>query len=72
LIPFGAGRRGCPGTAFAVVINELALARLMHKFNFSLPEGLKPEDLDMTEDNGITIHRKSPLLAVTTPCSSYY
>uniref|UniRef100_M1BJH2 Cytochrome P450 71A2 n=1 Tax=Solanum tuberosum TaxID=4113 RepID=M1BJH2_SOLTU len=28
LIPFGAGRRGCPGTAFAVVINVLALARL--------------------------------------------
>ncbi|KAK4735196.1 hypothetical protein R3W88_009457 [Solanum pinnatisectum] len=72
LIPFGAGRRGCPGTAFAVVINELALARLMHKFNFSLPEGLKPEDLDMTENNGITIHRKSPLLAVATPCSTYY
>jgi len=72
LIPFGAGRRGCPGTAFAVVINELALARLMHKFNFSLPEGLKPEDLDMTEGSGIIIRRISPMLAVATPCCSYY
>ncbi|MCD7448566.1 hypothetical protein HAX54_044170 [Datura stramonium] len=66
LIPFGAGRRGCPGTAFAVVINELALARLVHKFNFALPD----KDLDMTEGSGVTIRRKSPLLAVATPCSS--
>ncbi|XP_049359356.1 cytochrome P450 71A2-like [Solanum verrucosum] len=61
LIPFGAGRRGCPGTAFAVVVIEVAL-----------PEGLKPEDLDMTEGSGITVKRKSPLLAVATPCSTYY
>ncbi|WMV21341.1 hypothetical protein MTR67_014726 [Solanum verrucosum] len=44
LIPFGAGRRGCPGTAFAVVVIEVAI-----------PEGLKPEDLDMTEGSGITV-----------------
>ncbi|KAF3677423.1 Cytochrome P450 71A6 [Capsicum annuum] len=72
LIPFGAGRRGCPGTAFAIVINELALARLVSKFNFALPEGIKPEDLDMAECTGLTIRRKSPLLAVATPCSSCY
>ncbi|MCD7464792.1 hypothetical protein HAX54_053422 [Datura stramonium] len=71
LIPFGAGRRGCPGTAFAIVVNELALARLVHKFNFALPKGLKPEDLDMTEGNGVAIRRKLPLLAVATPCSTY-
>ncbi|WMV58338.1 hypothetical protein MTR67_051723 [Solanum verrucosum] len=51
-------RRGCSRTAFAVVINELALARLVHKFNFALQEGLKLEDLDMTEGSGITIRRK--------------
>ncbi|KAH0688523.1 hypothetical protein KY284_019076 [Solanum tuberosum] len=67
LIPFGAGRRGCPGIAFAIVVIELALARLVHKFNFSLPE-----ELDMTEASGVTIRRKSPLLAVPTPCSTYY
>ncbi|OIT30640.1 PREDICTED: cytochrome P450 71A3-like [Nicotiana attenuata] len=70
LIPFGAGRRGCPGIAFAIIVNELAIARLVHKFNFALPEGIKGEDLDMTEGTGITIRRKSPLLAVATPCSS--
>ncbi|XP_070026306.1 cytochrome P450 71A2-like [Nicotiana sylvestris] len=70
LIPFGAGRRGCPGITFAIIVNELALARLVHKFNFALPERMKGEDLDMTEGTGITIRRQSPLLAVVTPCST--
>ncbi|KAH0691705.1 hypothetical protein KY289_019063 [Solanum tuberosum] len=69
LIPFGAGRRGCPGTAFAIVVIEVALARLVHKFNFSLP---KPEELDMTEASGVAVRRKSPLLALATPYSTYY
>ncbi|KAK4735183.1 hypothetical protein R3W88_009444 [Solanum pinnatisectum] len=67
LIPFGAGRRGCPGTAFAIVVIELALAKIVHNFNFAVP---KEEDLDMTECPGITVGRKSPLLAVATPCST--
>nr|XP_016434570.1 PREDICTED: cytochrome P450 71A2-like [Nicotiana tabacum] len=49
LIPFGAGRRGCPGRTFVVAMIELALAKLVNKFNFALPEGLREEDLDMTE-----------------------
>ncbi|XP_004236547.2 cytochrome P450 71A4-like [Solanum lycopersicum] len=67
LIPFGAGRRGCPGTAFAIVVIELALARIVHKFDFALPN---EEELDMTECNGLTVCRKSPLFAVATPSSS--
>ncbi|WMV21323.1 hypothetical protein MTR67_014708 [Solanum verrucosum] len=63
LIPFGAGRRGCPGITFAIIINELALARIVHKFNLALP---KEEDLDMTECHGLTVRRKLPLLAVAT------
>lgn len=70
LIPFGAGRRGCPGTLFAMAMNELVLANLVNKFDWALPEGLKPEDLDMTECPGLTIHRKVHLLAVATPFPS--
>lgn len=69
LIPFGAGRRGCPGILFAMTTNELVLARLVHKFNWSLPGGVRAEDLDMNECNGIAIHRKVPLLAVAIPTS---
>ncbi|KAF3624498.1 putative cytochrome 71A4-like [Capsicum annuum] len=49
LIPFGAGRRGCPGITFAKVMNELALARMLFHFEFSLPNGAKAEDLDVDE-----------------------
>ncbi|KAF3645892.1 Cytochrome P450 71A6 [Capsicum annuum] len=70
LIPFGAGRRGCPGIVFAIMVNELALANLVHKFNFALPKGIKGEDLDMTECNGLAVRRKLPLLAVATPWPS--
>ncbi|KAF3677428.1 Cytochrome 71A2 [Capsicum annuum] len=70
LIPFGAGRRGCPGITFAITVNELALARIVHKFDFALPKGIEEEELYMTESTGITISRKSPLLAIATPSSN--
>ncbi|XP_042040162.1 cytochrome P450 71A6-like isoform X1 [Salvia splendens] len=66
LTPFGAGRRGCPGITFAVAVDELALAKLVHKFNFRLPNGAKMEELNVSESNGITIHKKCPLLVVAT------
>ncbi len=69
LIPFGAGRRGCPGINFSMATIELVLANLVHYFDWTLPGGAKGEDLDMTECVGITIHRKFPLIAVATPYS---
>ncbi|XP_076937619.1 norfluorocurarine oxidase-like [Bidens hawaiensis] len=67
LTPFGAGRRKCPGIQFAMNVNELVIASLVHKFDFGLPDGQKGEDLDMSETTGITIHKKLPLLVVATP-----
>ncbi|KAF9667944.1 hypothetical protein SADUNF_Sadunf15G0075700 [Salix dunnii] len=68
-IPFGAGRRGCPGAAFASSLIEITLASLLHKFNWALPGGAKPEDLDVTEAPGLAIHRKFPLVVIATPHS---
>ncbi|CAL5441236.1 unnamed protein product [Camellia sinensis] len=68
-IPFGAGRRGCPGILFAMNVDELALASVVHKFNLSLPDGVSGKDLDMTEAAGSTIHKKNPLIVVPTPYS---
>ncbi|KAL8544461.1 hypothetical protein ACS0TY_004858 [Phlomoides rotata] len=68
-IPFGAGRRRCPGISFAMASVELVLANLVHKFEWGLPNGMKWEDLDCEEDPGATIHRrKNPLLAVPKRC----
>ena len=61
MLPFGAGRRGCPGVNFAMPLIELALANLLFHFDWELPHGLKREDLDMEEAFGITMHKKAPL-----------
>lgn len=68
-IPFGAGRRSCPGTAFALVVAELALANLICYFDFALAGGARPEDLDMTETPAIVTPRKIPLLLVASLAS---
>ncbi|KAK7401531.1 hypothetical protein VNO78_13080 [Psophocarpus tetragonolobus] len=68
LIPFGAGRRRCPGIMFALVVNELVLANLAHQFDWTLLSGDKT--LDVSETIGLTMHRKSPLMAIAFPKGS--
>ncbi|XP_047329411.1 cytochrome P450 71A1-like [Impatiens glandulifera] len=62
LIPFGAGRRGCPGLNLGVAIVELALANLLYEFNWELPLGMKKEDIDSDVRPGITMHKKNDLI----------
>lgn len=64
-IPFGAGRRSCPGISFAVASVEHALANLLCWFDWKLPEGVTKENLDMSEALGMTVHKKLPLLLVS-------
>ncbi|XP_065874573.1 cytochrome P450 736A117-like [Euphorbia lathyris] len=71
LIPFGSGRRICPGVQFAISNDELALAKLLHSFDWKLHGVPTIQDLDMTESTGLTIHRKFPLYVVATPYSAF-
>ncbi|KAK3129630.1 hypothetical protein QOZ80_6BG0482560 [Eleusine coracana subsp. coracana] len=64
LVPFGAGRRVCPGINFALPIVELALVSLLHHFEWSLPHGMRPEDLDIGEAPGLTTPPRVPLVLV--------
>jgi len=64
-IPFGVGRRRCPGEDLGMTIVEFALAQLLHCFDWSIPDG---KELDMSESfNGFTVPRAHELLAVPTP-----
>ncbi|TYH35057.1 hypothetical protein ES332_D13G167600v1 [Gossypium tomentosum] len=63
-IPFGAGRRICPGILFAVPNVELPLAQLLFHFDWKLP---KQEDIDMTEEFGLSVRRKTELILIPTP-----
>eukprot|EP01018_Ginkgo_biloba_P005053 Gb_11342 [translate_table: standard] len=59
LLPFGSGRRGCPGMSLALGVVEIALAQLVHCFEWS-PD----QQLDMTEAFGVTCLRQVPLYAL--------
>lgn len=66
-IPFGAGRRMCPGISFAMANSELLLANIVNKFDWMLPAGAKCDSLDMEECYLTTVHRSTPLLVVAIP-----
>ncbi|ONK77223.1 uncharacterized protein A4U43_C02F4350 [Asparagus officinalis] len=63
-LPFGAGRRICPGINFGVASAELALANLLNAFNWELPPGTRKEDIDMFEAPGVVAHKNTDLCLV--------
>lgn len=63
-VPFGAGRRICPGLSMAAKQVPLVLASLIHFFDWSLPLGISPNELDMTEKFALTLQREQPLLVI--------
>lgn len=69
-IPFGAGRRVCPGIQFSMAVDEIVLANLVYKFDWALPDGTRREDFDMTESTGASVRRKYALEVVAIPYSA--
>ncbi|CAA2993979.1 geraniol 10-hydroxylase [Olea europaea subsp. europaea] len=67
LIPFGAGRRICPGLPLAIRMVPVMLGSLLNSFDWKLEGGIAPKELDMEEKFGITLQKANPLRAVPTP-----
>ncbi|XP_004246575.1 iridoid oxidase-like [Solanum lycopersicum] len=65
-IPFGSGRRMCPAVPLASRMLPLTLGSILHKFDWVLANGVKPQDLDMNERMGMTLKKAIPLKAI--PC----
>ncbi|KAK9065470.1 hypothetical protein SSX86_014871 [Deinandra increscens subsp. villosa] len=51
LIPFGAGRRMCPGLPLAHRLLHVMLGSLIYKFEWKIEGGLRPQDMDMSDRN---------------------
>lgn len=67
LLPFGAGRRVCPGAQLGINLVTSMLGHLLHHFEWTPPPGMKAEEIDMTESPGLVSYMKTPVQAVATP-----
>lgn len=67
LIPFGSGRRICPGMPLASRLLHWILGSLIHSMNWKLEDGMKPEDIDVDDKFGLSLQRAKPLRLVPVP-----
>ncbi|KAJ7567654.1 hypothetical protein O6H91_01G000800 [Diphasiastrum complanatum] len=67
LLPFGSGRRACPGITMGLISVQYTLATLLHAFDWALPAGQRPQDVDMREVAGLGLTKATPVLALATP-----
>ncbi|KAK8519526.1 hypothetical protein V6N13_133436 [Hibiscus sabdariffa] len=64
LLPFGSGRRVCPGITYALQFLHLALARLLHGFELGT---VSDKSIDMSESPGLAVPKATPLEVTLTP-----
>ncbi|CAL5088131.1 unnamed protein product [Urochloa decumbens] len=67
MLPFGSGRRMCPGYSLGLKVIQVTLANLLHGFAWRLPDGVTKEELSMEEVFGLSTPRKFPLQVVVEP-----
>ncbi|KAG2580972.1 hypothetical protein PVAP13_6KG009852 [Panicum virgatum] len=66
-VPFGAGRRICPGLNFGLATVEIMLANLVYCFDWQLPDGIEAKDIDLTEVFGLSVRPKEKLMLFPKP-----
>lgn len=61
LLPFGSGRRICPGMMMGIANVEMGLLNLLYFFDWGLPEGKTVNDMDLEETGSIIVSKKETL-----------
>nr|KYP35757.1 Cytochrome P450 76C1 [Cajanus cajan] len=69
LIPFGSGRRICPGLPLASRMLPLMLGSLLNCFGWRVEEGMKLDELDKEDEYGITLEKSQPVRIVPVKLS---
>ncbi|CAL4898258.1 unnamed protein product [Urochloa decumbens] len=64
MMPFGMGRRRCPGEGLALRTMGMALGIMLQCFKWE-----REKEVDMSEGSGITMPMAVPLVAVCRPCA---
>ncbi|KZV39957.1 hypothetical protein F511_11337 [Dorcoceras hygrometricum] len=67
LLPFGAGRRVCPGAQLGINLVTSMIGHLLHHFSWTPRNGSSTEEIDMGENPGLVSYMRIPLEAVPTP-----
>lgn len=62
-VPFGGGRRICPGLPLATRMLHLMLASLLHSFVWKLEDGVTADTMNMEDKFGLTVQLDQPLRA---------
>ncbi|GKC61688.1 cytochrome P450 [Tanacetum coccineum] len=57
LIPFGSGRRICPGISMTAVTMEMTLLNLINSFDWESPAGA--QEIDTSKSPGAVTHKKN-------------
>ncbi|MBA0609618.1 hypothetical protein Godav_021638 [Gossypium davidsonii] len=68
-MPFGSGRRRCPGITLGEKMLSFILASLLRSFEWKLPQG---EQLDLSSKFGFVMKKKKPLRLIPIPRLSHH
>lgn len=63
-IPFGSGRRMCPGQPLASRAVLLIVASLIHNYDWFLPKDMEPVQIDMKDKNLFSMQKEEPLWVI--------
>ncbi|XP_022934356.1 3,9-dihydroxypterocarpan 6A-monooxygenase [Cucurbita moschata] len=66
-IPFGSGKRGCPGSSLALLVFPCAMAAMVQRFDFKVDGDGDGDTIDLTPGPGFAAEMATPLVRYANP-----